>query len=570
MNKFIPVYLQKFKNLIIQYINEIVIFVFSFMSLSLLLKYITGNYYPAGDDISLIVNSAPFFKAFNPAGWFTEGYADYFRVYPEWSVHSKEIIRPVANIIFYLNSLLFGKNYNLYLYLNFFIHSTGITIVFYICRKYLKINTLFSYLASVIFFFTPGVINRDYFFYSSFVLDAFVSVIIFFIFISAVKNNYITAFILASVALLTKETSLLIPFAAALTMYSLKKENFLKYIIIASSVIITWFIYKLIVGVDVSAGVNTGNVSVLKIYAVNIFRGLVIWPTGIPEVDLISSGSVLYLIIAIAFNLFFTVSLIFDSINEYKNNNWGYINLLFWIIASYVLLIVFGLSGRFGYTFHLFLVPLVFYLLVNCKSVIRKIGYSVFILFIVISGVIFFSGILSKGEIETYENKMRCAEQLTELIRSKSDSPEILLINDISAMFGTPFLSEFAGSNSKIIKMNSLANYSFYEREKNKKSGIVYKNYADSTFVLVIIPDYTDFWFEGVKPELFNHEAGAYFKRNDFINICLQEEKYSGVSGLTGLMKYKFGTAMRIQLIGKKIPIIIFDISLGKYRIIEY
>jgi len=553
-----------------RYINEIVIFAFSFLSLSVLLNYITGNYFPTGDDISLLVNSTGFFKALNPGSWFTEGYADYFRVYPEWSLHSKEIIRPVANIIIYINSLIFGKSFNLYLYFNIFVHSTGTVIVYYLCNKYFKINKIFSFLAAFTFFFTSAVMNRDYFFYSSFVLDAFVSVIIFFSFISAMKNKSYFAFLLTFVALLTKETSLLIPLAVAVTLYFINKEKFIKYLFIASSVILIWFIYKKLVDVDISAGVNTGSISILKIYAVSIFRGIILWPTGIPEGDLINGSSVLYIIIAVVFNLAFTLFFIIDSFKEYKNKNEEYKIYLSWILASVILLIFFGLSGRFGYTFHLFLIPVVFYLILNSKSIIRRVIYSIFVICIFISGILFFSRLLNSDEIEVYKNKMKCAEQLTELIKSKSDSPEILLINDISAMFGTPFLSDFAGSKSRIIKINSLANYSFIEKEKNKKSGIVCKNYEDSAVVLVDIPDYTEFWFEGVKPELFNHEAGTYFRRNDFIDICFQEENYAGISGLTGLKKYNFGKFLRILIKRKNIPIIYFDIKSGKYQIIEY
>ncbi|MCX6165261.1 MAG: hypothetical protein NTU73_10470, partial [Ignavibacteriae bacterium] len=316
-----------------EYSNEILVFIVSFLSLSFLLFPITSNYYPTNDDISLIVNSANIFKPINPIKWFTEGYMDYFRVYPEWSYYSKEIVRPVANIIFYITGLLFGKNYFLYLYLNIIVHSIGVDIVFYLCKKYFEIGNVFSYLAAFTFLLTPAVTNIKYFFYLSFVLDAAVSIVIFISFIYSIKNKNIIAFLLTFLALLTKETSLLFPFAVLLTIIINRKGKF-KYIVFSLLPIIFWILYKKIFGIGVTADVFSNMSEMWKVHVIDILRGLLIWPTGIPGGDLLNPSSRILMVLIIISNLFLFVSILLDGFRQYRAFNKKYLILLSWVFAS--------------------------------------------------------------------------------------------------------------------------------------------------------------------------------------------------------------------------------------------
>lgn len=559
--------MQRINNFFRQHIQEFVIFILSFISLSLILRYIIVYYFPTGDDISLIVNSTGFFKALNPLGWFTEGYADYFRVYPEWSVHSKEIVRPFANIFFYINSLIFGKNFNLYLYLNIFVHSLGVSLVFYICNKYLRINLIFSYLASFIFFFTPAVLNRDYFFFSSFVLDALVSVFIFISFMLSIHNKKILPFIFAFAALLTKETALFVPLAVAFTLYINSEDKKKIYFVFGFLVILIWFVYRKLIGVDISVGLDV--ISTWKVYFVNIARGLLIWFSGVPDNTILSNNFFPFILFVILVNISIFISLIIDIYKELKTGNRQFAILLIWIISLYPLLIFFGLESRFGYSLHLFFIPLIIYFLFKNNSVIRKIVYSIFCIWIFISGVLFFSNILNSKAIESYKLKMQNAVELNNLLNN-AKKDKVLFINDVSSFFGTPSLSDFSESKKEIIKINSLANYDFQKFEENKASNIKVENMNDTVDIKVIIPEYTKYWFEGVKPELFNHQPVKYFKRNSNISYQFHDEEEIGVSKLTGIKKIDFGRSLHIKTTGIDFSIIWFNPSYGKYEIIEY
>jgi hypothetical protein len=552
-----------------KYSGEILVFIISFLSLSFLFFQITSNYYPTNDDITLIVNSTGMFKSVNPVKWFTEGYMDYFRVYPEWSYYSKEIVRPVANIIFFISGFLLGKNYFLYLYINILVHSIGVTLVFYLCKKYFEIGNILSCVAAFTFLFTPAVTNKSYFFYLSFVLDASVSIIIFISFICSIKNKSIIAFLFTFLALLTKETSLLFPFAVSLTIILIKGKEKLKIFAFAFLPILLWLIYKKVFGIGISAGIFS-NMSVMwKAHVINNVRGLLIWPTGIPGGDIMSTSSYIFMVLLIIINLFLFVFILLDGFRQYRAFNTKYLIQLSWVFASLFTLIFFGLDGRFGYTFHLFFIPLIIYTIKISKSTLRKICYYVICISIVISGFGFFVDNLNPDEIVCYKHKMQNAKQLNELLKSIPDNSEVLLINDYTAVFGTPFLGSFAESKAKIIKVNSIANYNYFENDKNKISKLNYFRRNDTLVVQVDIPDYTDFWFEGVRPELFKHEAKKLFKRNENINICFPDEVNIGVSKIFGHNKYSFGKKMVLLINKKEIPIIWFDPANGKYEIIK-
>ncbi len=96
-------------------------------------------YSPWGDEFSLIVNStAPFHPS--ARSWFLDGFSHYFEPYPEWYSGGFDFIRPVANLTYYLNSLLFGKLWANYLLANYAFHAVVVGTTVYIGRSCLKLR----------------------------------------------------------------------------------------------------------------------------------------------------------------------------------------------------------------------------------------------------------------------------------------------------------------------------------------------------------------------------------------------------------------------------------------------
>jgi hypothetical protein len=553
-----------------KYKHEIIVFIISFISLSILLSRVVSNYFPTSDDITLLVKSTSLFTFLNPLDWFTNGYLDYFRVYPEWSVTSKEILRPVANIILFINSILFGKNFNYYLYFNIFVHSVGVAITFYLSNKFLNSGNVVSYISSATMFFTSAVTNQHYFFYSSFVLDAVASILIFVAFIFSVKNRSILAFLFTAIILFTKETSLLIPFAVAITLWEINKSKSSKYFVFAFLVILFWSGYKYFFGFKVFGEMGNELFPVIKIFIVNIINAAIIWPSGIPDGYIPGTNNLFPYLLIVIFNMIFIVSFLLDYIKQIKNDNYKYSTLFFWSLMSAFLLIIFGLAGRFGYIFHMFFIPFIFYTFIKSKSLVRKIVYFAYFFWFIFSGITFFTGILRANNLDSYIRNSQNARNLNQLLESVNNNDEILLINDNIVLFGSPCLSDFAGVKCKVTKINSIAHYSYFKTDKNRNSSLKIERKNDCIEIEVLIPDYVDFWFEGVKGDLFTHETKKFFKRNDYLEYCFPEEEFSGISRITGLTKYNLGKKMIVRVKRKDIPLIWFNSIEGKYELFKY
>lgn len=93
------------------------------------------------------------------AAWFTRGYLDYFDVYPEWdSVHSTDLLKPVANVVGYINHVLFGSNYSLHFVTFFLIQFIGLVVFVRLLRE-LSVPSLPAACMALLFLFNPAFMN---------------------------------------------------------------------------------------------------------------------------------------------------------------------------------------------------------------------------------------------------------------------------------------------------------------------------------------------------------------------------------------------------------------------------
>lgn len=63
-----------------------------------------------GDDFALVLNSSPPYVKISDAGlWFTSGFSDYFRNYPDWPGGGTDYSRPLVNLVFHLSGYLAAR-----------------------------------------------------------------------------------------------------------------------------------------------------------------------------------------------------------------------------------------------------------------------------------------------------------------------------------------------------------------------------------------------------------------------------------------------------------------------------
>ena len=176
-------------------------------------KSIARSYFPYGDDFALIVSST---RPFHPSirSWFVDGYSKYLLAYPEWTVPYTDFIRPVANLSYYANSLLFGRHWSFYLLLTYAVQSGLVAACVAVAVRRLRMPASYAIAAGCFCFVSPAF-GTQALFEPSFAFDLLAALFVIMGINQYLKRNLLAAFAFFSLAVFTKETALFAPAVAA-------------------------------------------------------------------------------------------------------------------------------------------------------------------------------------------------------------------------------------------------------------------------------------------------------------------------------------------------------------------
>lgn len=109
------------------------------------------------EDFALLVNSSrPYFSLSDWHTWFTEGYTSYFLNYPDWPIGGYGFVRPVMNLVFYVQSfvsqLLGDRAYLLAIYVPLAI-TTGMLVPLF--GRYAKVGPTTAGILAITFGLSP-------------------------------------------------------------------------------------------------------------------------------------------------------------------------------------------------------------------------------------------------------------------------------------------------------------------------------------------------------------------------------------------------------------------------------
>lgn len=176
-------------------------------------------YSPSGDEFSLLVNSA---RPFHPSisAWFLHGFSTYFTPYPDWAAPETNFLRPVANAVYYLNSVLFGSHWSRYLLSNYVIESAVIAAAVYLSVRWLRMRRWNILLIGLVCFFSPAF-DHGARFSTAFPFDLLAAVFVLTGLSLLLSRRLVLAWICLTVGIFTKETALFAPLAAGLAICGL-------------------------------------------------------------------------------------------------------------------------------------------------------------------------------------------------------------------------------------------------------------------------------------------------------------------------------------------------------------
>jgi hypothetical protein len=307
-------------------------------------------YAPFGDDPAIIGGSLG-----NPTSWFTSGFSQYFVVYPEWAGGTTDFFRPGVNLLVRLEYLLFGQRFWLYFVLLFLAQLSVCFLVVDILRRAglpPARRALFGLLTAL----SPALLgaaveNVSYHF------DIWCGLLSFLAFYLVLRDKYGAAFLCMCAAVLTKEASLFVPVAACITAYVRTRRAGLAGSLLLP--LVGWFLIRKFVFVGSLENVYAVQVSAWG--ALKIFKGLAIWPTGVPDppvlrqmVDDRSIGAHLGDAVMIGINLVLWIVLLLGAariIQRYFKSNAapGVLQItLLWLAGALAFGVLAGQESRFG------------------------------------------------------------------------------------------------------------------------------------------------------------------------------------------------------------------------------
>ena len=199
-------------------------FVLSFSLLALYwARHIFSEYFPYGDEFALLVNSA---RPFHPSAlsWLTEGYSHYLNAYPGWTVPYTNFLRPVANVCYYFNSLIFASHWSCYLLLTDVIQSGIAATSLTIGSRRLHLPLRYAAISSCLCFVSPAF-GPEAMFSPSFAFDLLAALLVLLGINQFLQNRLLIACLFFAIAIFTKGTALFAPITAAFLVAGDARRN---------------------------------------------------------------------------------------------------------------------------------------------------------------------------------------------------------------------------------------------------------------------------------------------------------------------------------------------------------
>src|SRR3984885_10326633 len=313
------------------------------------------SYFPYGDDPALLNASEG-----NPAKWFSEGFSNYFVVYPEWNVPRTDFLRPVVNLIVRLNHTLFGDHYALHFATFYFAEFLVCVLVIGLARQ-MGVNERWLYFIGLLAAINPAFVGEGLYsiaFHFDIWSGLFAVLALYLIF----RERYGLAVLGLTLAVFTKEPALYAPVAAAATVYVIHRRRLLAVTMLLP--LVAWAcVWKFVfVGTPGGNYALQGDPKALLIKG--SIQGFLRWPTGIFDYHVIrnilvehSVGAHLPDLLVLLINMFLWGLLValgahfvrgFFAARPLSHQDRLLLAVLIWLVGAISFGVLVGYDPRFG------------------------------------------------------------------------------------------------------------------------------------------------------------------------------------------------------------------------------
>lgn len=430
------------------------------LGLSLGLQGLISGYHPLADEWALLAHSHPWFA--EPRQWFSEGFADYFTQPEGFVVVETHFIRPVFNFCYWLLGLFLAPLSGAYLYLNYFVIGacSGLS---YLCMCKTQNTTRVSLLllalcAPLMPSLIPslGVLGVPCLAY-----DPLVACFCLLAWLGYTQQRYLLTGLALLVAVFTKETAL--PIALALPLHFLYQASCERKpwatlgrpLLLLGSPLLIWITLRFAAFGSIGNGVYVLSDSLNWLVLRAIYLSTQ-WPYWRNAQDVVSSefgsGSSLirYTLLGINILTMATIATIAAS-KLWRKKRFSAAE--FCLFSSYGLMLVAGVSARYGVVFSVFLL-----LSIAQWQPVYRLRMTVIVLPALIVALLITNGQAWQNHTQVFARWQQLhglSKQLVTTLESFDAKETVLVINDPITMTATmDSLTKVANIKAKVSKIS--------------------------------------------------------------------------------------------------------------------
>jgi hypothetical protein len=443
-----------------------VVFIAAFMPLLFFWFFaIRPYYYPSGDEIALLVSSG---MTFHPRVllWFTQGFSEYFLAYGG-APHSTNFIRPVANATYLMNSFLFGTNWSYYLLSTYVIQAGLVTVSFQSARRFLALGRNASFVVGALVFLSPASGLQEFAF-PSFAFDLLGALLVLGGLLCLWDRRYCLGWVLLTIALFTKETTLFAPIVtAALVAFGWRCDAAVPrragYVLCWLAPVLLWWSVRHHAFRNAVDGIYVLPPFTMSVIAKGVLHGVLAWPFGMrtvnqghgPQIMLFLFNACFWCSAAVMFRLH-PIHIIADEQRSAYRFDVRSQQLALGIYTSgaLVLPVFLSLPLRFGASFFPLLILFLASIIMQTNARIVRQWAIVTLILLGIDGL--YQKIVEPLSLASLRSRWELsASQVTAL--SDTQSRTVLLLDDATGGLTTPSLiAAFAHFDGEIVRLNNL------------------------------------------------------------------------------------------------------------------
>jgi hypothetical protein len=169
------------------------------------------------DDVTALADGLLLVPGARWEDWFTRGHSDFFDPYPEWPRGLTAFARPAFQSVIYLAHFVLGTDWPSYLAINYLGVAGVVVVAFAVARTALGLGVGAALLAAALVLLSPAVLEFSIW-QVGFASESQAGILVGCSFLAVLARRDLLCVVLLMMALLTKETAVWAPFAAALTV----------------------------------------------------------------------------------------------------------------------------------------------------------------------------------------------------------------------------------------------------------------------------------------------------------------------------------------------------------------